>query len=338
MLVGHPVAEGPQVVAQVQVAARLHPGQDPGHGVPWYGTRARPRCWQARPGGPADRLSCSGAMHRNDGGAGRVEIVVAHVSTPVYEGPFDVLLQLVSDHKVDIYDIRLSDLVDAFVAEMARPPALRPADGQRVPGHRGHPGGAQVAQAAARPRRGRGRRGARRLRGARPAARPPARAPGLRGRGRRLRRAHRPGPAAPCPAMAGLEEHFRDLAPDLLAGVTPEKLAAAFMVGSAPAARVRCSTCPTSPWRRSRCPKRSPSSRSALPARAAPSFRRPDRRTAPPGCRSSCASSPCSSCASGAGSPSTRARPSATWWSCGRANSSVLSTVGGGDAVEEYDG
>src|SRR6202140_1549113 len=54
-----------------------------------------------------------------DGAAGMVGSVVAHVSTPVYEGPFDVLLQLVSDHKVYIYDIRVSDLVDGFIAEMA---------------------------------------------------------------------------------------------------------------------------------------------------------------------------------------------------------------------------
>ena len=64
------------------------------------------------------RVPCTGT----DGGAGRVGSVVAHVSTPVFEGPFDVLLQLVSDHKVDIYEIRVSDLVDAFVAEMTRPP------------------------------------------------------------------------------------------------------------------------------------------------------------------------------------------------------------------------
>ena len=36
------------------------------------------------------------------------------------------------------------------------------------------------------------------------------------------------------PGSAGLEERFRDLAPDLLAGVTPEQLAAAFMVGTVP--------------------------------------------------------------------------------------------------------
>ena len=41
------------------------------------------------------------------------------VSTPVYEGPIDTLLQLVTSHQVDLYDIPLAAVVDAFVAEMA---------------------------------------------------------------------------------------------------------------------------------------------------------------------------------------------------------------------------
>ena len=44
VLVGDPVAERPQVVAEVEVTARLHPRQDPGHGVPWYGTAPDARC------------------------------------------------------------------------------------------------------------------------------------------------------------------------------------------------------------------------------------------------------------------------------------------------------
>ena len=42
-----------------------------------------------------------------------------HVSTGVFDGPFDVLLALVSEHKVDIYEIKLADIVDAFIAEVA---------------------------------------------------------------------------------------------------------------------------------------------------------------------------------------------------------------------------
>ncbi len=43
----------------------------------------------------------------------------AIVSTPAYEGPVDVLLQLVNSHDVDIYEIPLALVVDAFVAEVA---------------------------------------------------------------------------------------------------------------------------------------------------------------------------------------------------------------------------
>ena len=43
----------------------------------------------------------------------------ATVSTPVFDGPIDVLLQLVNDHQVEIYDIPLASVVDAFVAEVA---------------------------------------------------------------------------------------------------------------------------------------------------------------------------------------------------------------------------
>jgi segregation and condensation protein A len=45
--------------------------------------------------------------------------VAATVSTPVYEGPIEVLLQLVNSHQVDIYDIPLLAVVDAFAAEIA---------------------------------------------------------------------------------------------------------------------------------------------------------------------------------------------------------------------------
>jgi len=45
--------------------------------------------------------------------------VAATVSTSVFEGPIEALLQLVNTHQVDIYDVPLAAVVDAFVAEMA---------------------------------------------------------------------------------------------------------------------------------------------------------------------------------------------------------------------------
>ncbi len=43
----------------------------------------------------------------------------ATVSVPAYEGPIDVLLQLVTDHQVDLFEIPLADVVAAFVAELS---------------------------------------------------------------------------------------------------------------------------------------------------------------------------------------------------------------------------
>jgi segregation and condensation protein A len=44
--------------------------------------------------------------------------VAYEVRTDVYEGPFDVLLRLISEQRVELYDVRLSDIVDAFIAEI----------------------------------------------------------------------------------------------------------------------------------------------------------------------------------------------------------------------------
>jgi segregation and condensation protein A len=40
------------------------------------------------------------------------------VSTPVFEGPFDLLLHLITRDQLDIYEISLSSIVDAYVATM----------------------------------------------------------------------------------------------------------------------------------------------------------------------------------------------------------------------------
>lgn len=42
------------------------------------------------------------------------------VSTPVFEGPFDLLLHLILREQVDLYDISLSTIVDAYLAELNR--------------------------------------------------------------------------------------------------------------------------------------------------------------------------------------------------------------------------
>ena len=42
------------------------------------------------------------------------------VSTPVFEGPFDLLLHLITKDQLDIYEISLARIVDAYVASLER--------------------------------------------------------------------------------------------------------------------------------------------------------------------------------------------------------------------------
>jgi len=159
--------------------------------------------------------------------------VVAQVSTPVFEGPFDVLLALVTDHKVDVYDIKIAEVVDAFIAEMA---ARQPFDLHtaseflviaailvELKSKKLLPGADDVEDDEE-------------LSGFEERDRLLARLLELQAYAAAadaftvlIDRARRS-----LPRIAGLEERFRDLAPDLLAGITPERLAAAFVVGTAP--------------------------------------------------------------------------------------------------------
>lgn len=42
------------------------------------------------------------------------------VQTPVFEGPFDLLLHLILNEQVDLYEVRLVAVVDAYLAELER--------------------------------------------------------------------------------------------------------------------------------------------------------------------------------------------------------------------------
>ena len=46
------------------------------------------------------------------------------VSTPVFEGPFDLLLHLILREQVDLYEVSLAEIVDAYLAELERMQAL----------------------------------------------------------------------------------------------------------------------------------------------------------------------------------------------------------------------
>src|SRR3954469_21612179 len=42
------------------------------------------------------------------------------VSTPVFEGPFDLLLHLIMREQVDLYQVSLARIVDAYLVELDR--------------------------------------------------------------------------------------------------------------------------------------------------------------------------------------------------------------------------
>ncbi|MGB6058230.1 MAG: segregation/condensation protein A, partial [Microthrixaceae bacterium] len=42
------------------------------------------------------------------------------VQTPVFEGPFDLLLHLILREQVDLYEVNLSTIVDAYIIELTR--------------------------------------------------------------------------------------------------------------------------------------------------------------------------------------------------------------------------
>ncbi len=46
--------------------------------------------------------------------------MAVEVTTPVYEGPFDLLLQLILKEQVDIYEVNLATIVDAYLIEMEK--------------------------------------------------------------------------------------------------------------------------------------------------------------------------------------------------------------------------
>jgi len=49
-----------------------------------------------------------------------LDAVTYEVQTEVFEGPFDLLLHLILREQVDLYEVRLSRIVDAYLAELER--------------------------------------------------------------------------------------------------------------------------------------------------------------------------------------------------------------------------
>jgi segregation and condensation protein A len=58
------------------------------------------------------------AVPRNDTGVVYTGRVSYEVQTPVFEGPFDLLLHLILREQVDLYELRLSVIVDAYIGHL----------------------------------------------------------------------------------------------------------------------------------------------------------------------------------------------------------------------------
>ena len=125
--------------------------------------------------------------------AGIVARVPYAVHTDVFEGPFDVLLRLITEQRVDLYEVRLSDIVDGYLHELDLLERLDLEIATEFLLIAAILVEAQVPQAAPRPRRARERGRSRALGRARLPACPPGRVHDLLGRRSEDRRAGTPG-------------------------------------------------------------------------------------------------------------------------------------------------
>ena len=139
VLVRHPLAEGAEVVADVRRTGGLNAREDSFH---------RPRIAGQRQAGTS--LGHRVSDHARAIAADNLAPVAYEVRTDVFEGPFDLLLRLITEQRVDLYEVALSDIVDAFLAEVEADAAARPRGGDRVPPHRRDPRRAEVPATPAR--------------------------------------------------------------------------------------------------------------------------------------------------------------------------------------------
>ena len=122
-------------------------------------------------------------MRAPDGGCLYRVRMPYEVQTSVFEGPFDLLLHLILREQVDLYEISLARIVDAYLVELDKLDEFDLEIATEFLLDRGHARRAEGQAAAARRRRHRPRRRAGPVGGARSAARPPARVQDVQGRG-----------------------------------------------------------------------------------------------------------------------------------------------------------
>ena len=155
------------------------------------------------------------------------------VSTPVFEGPFDLLLHLIVRDQVDLYEVSISTIVDAYLAELDR--LLATSEGRldlevateflliaatlvELKARRLLPG---IEDADLDDELGLWEERDLLLAKLLECKTFKDAAAALSRLGEEAGRSH--------PRTAGLEDRFLDLTPDLLAGVTPQSLRAAFL-------------------------------------------------------------------------------------------------------------
>jgi len=155
------------------------------------------------------------------------------VSTPVFEGPFDLLLHLITSEQVDVYEVSLSRIVDGYLAELDRMDRLdldvateflliaatliELKTKRLLPGHDDTDLDEELQLYAERDTLLARLLECKTFKDA---------AAELERLARIAARSH--------PRVAGLEERFIDLAPDILAGVTPADLAQALVKALTP--------------------------------------------------------------------------------------------------------
>ncbi len=187
------------------------------------GQRRRGRLPPAGPGGPVEVTTPTEALTEQPAGDAPSGF---SVRVGEFEGPFDLLLTLISKHKLEVTELALAHGHRRVHRLHPRPgPRVGPRRGQRLPGRRGHAARPQ-GRAAAAVRRGGGRGGPRPARGARPAVRPAAAVPRVQGGRRPSSPSAWPAPAKRFPRTVGLEPQFAALLPEVLIGIGPEQFAA----------------------------------------------------------------------------------------------------------------
>ena len=119
-LVGDPSHDRTHEVAEVFFPGWLDAGKNAGHGRSILEAPSHAEAGNDRPvGAPWPEPAVCAVSKSSSEWAPVVCVAVSiDVSTPVFEGPFDLLLNLIAKEQVDLYEVSLSGIVDAFVREI----------------------------------------------------------------------------------------------------------------------------------------------------------------------------------------------------------------------------